>query len=173
MEPGDGLHEGVARLRACYADVLHWRMAVWNTGAKNGMWQGGRTVASNGYVLVRVGPEHHLADVRGYAYEHRVVAEGVIGRRLRRGEQVHHKNGNKQDNRPDNLEVLGSFAEHRVKHRTREYGRRRPGQENPTVGCACGCGTMFRVFDTSGRPRRYVSGHNTRHRGLKGGGAGA
>lgn len=59
-------------------------MAKWNTGEKNGLWKGGRSVASNGYVLIRVGVDHPLADVRGYAYEHRVVAEqkkgiGIMG----------------------------------------------------------------------------------------------
>lgn len=44
------------------------------------MWKGGRSIASNGYVLVRVGKKHHLADVRGYAYEHRIVAEQKLGR---------------------------------------------------------------------------------------------
>jgi hypothetical protein len=33
-------------------------------GARNPNWKGGRLVASNGYVLVRVGVGHHLADVR-------------------------------------------------------------------------------------------------------------
>ena len=70
-------------------------MASWNVGDKNGMWRGGRTVASNGYVLVRVGIGHHLADVRGYAYEHRLVAEAKFGRRLLRGEVVHHADGDK------------------------------------------------------------------------------
>jgi hypothetical protein len=33
----------------------------------NSNWKGGRLIASNGYVLVRVGIGHHLADVRGAA----------------------------------------------------------------------------------------------------------
>jgi len=33
-------------------------MAEWNVGKKNGMWRGGRSIASNGYVLIRVGKEH-------------------------------------------------------------------------------------------------------------------
>ena len=48
-------------------------------GEVNGQWKGGRTVASNGYILIRVGKEHHLADVRGYAYEHRLIAETKLG----------------------------------------------------------------------------------------------
>jgi hypothetical protein len=129
-------------------------------GPLNGMWRGGRTITQHGYVLIRVGKDHHLADVRGYAYEHRVVAEQLIGRRLKPGEIVHHVNGNRGDNRHSNLEVLANQAYHRVEHRSVRSNRRLPGEANSVVACACGCGIRFRRFDTSGRPRRYVSGHN-------------
>lgn len=36
-------------------------------------WNEGRMVASTGYVKVRVGKSHPLADANGYAYEHAVV----------------------------------------------------------------------------------------------------
>lgn len=65
-------------------------------GKSNSNWRGGKTISSHGYVLVRVGIKHHLADVRGYAYEHRVIAEQKIGRKLKQGEIVHHKDKNKQ-----------------------------------------------------------------------------
>lgn len=135
-------------------------MARHNVGRKNGMWRGGRSVASNGYVLVRVGRAHHLADSRGYAYEHRLVAEATLGRHLAPGELVHHRNGVKTDNRPENLEVVPSIAAHRAEHRQPSSRRRLPGQSNPEVACACGCGTTFPTFDRSGRPRRFVTGHN-------------
>lgn len=131
-------------------------------GPRNGAWRGGRSVASNGYVLVRVGTSHHLADVRGYAYEHRVVAEQKLGRRLQDGELVHHLNENKQDNRPENLEVKASIAHHRAEHRLTEHGLRGPDDPNPEISCACGCGTTFLRFDEGNRPRRFVTGHNTR-----------
>lgn len=129
------------------------------SGALNGNWRGGRSVASNGYILIRVGRSHHLADVRGYAYEHRLVAEKKLGRALAAGEVVHHIDGNKQNNNPANVQVMPSMAHHMHEH-GRRPGRRAPGEQNPRVQCACGCNETFEKFDRCGRPRRFVSGHN-------------
>lgn len=128
--------------------------------ARNPNWKGGRTVASNGYVLIR-SPGHPMADSRGYVYEHRLVMSEAIGRALEPGEQVHHRNGDKTDNRPENLELTASRADHTVRHRTKHTGRRTPGEPNPSVPCACGCGDNLTRYDAWGRPRRYISGHNT------------
>jgi HNH endonuclease len=130
------------------------------TGAGNPNWRGGRSLSSNGYFLVRVGIFHHLSDVRGYAYEHRVNAEKKIGRRLFAGELVHHINGEKQDNRLENLMVVPSIAHHLAEHRAPDSRRQKPGELNPIVSCRCGCGRQFRKFDSCKRPREFVSGHN-------------
>lgn len=136
-------------------------MAIWNTGIKNPNWKGGRSIASNGYVLIRVGVQHHLADIRGYAYEHRLVAEKKIGRRLRRGELVHHIDGGRSNNHPRNLEVLSSIAHHFVEHRGKNSkAKRMPGERNVKVCCACDCGKKFTRYDAHNRERRFISGHN-------------
>lgn len=132
------------------------------SGPLNPHWKGGRSIASNGYVLIRVGRDHHLSDVRGYAYEHRLVAEMKIGRRLLKGEIVHHIDGDKQNNADENIEIKPSRAHHALEHRVRRTDLRTPEQPNPTVTCECGCGASFQQFDYDGRPRRFVSGHNLR-----------
>ena len=73
---------------------------------------------------------------------------------------VHHRNEDKSDPRLPNLEVAPSRLAHFERHRRRDSGRRRHGEPNPTVSCSCGCGASFSKFDSGGRQRRFVTGHN-------------
>ena len=142
-------------------------MALSQTGAKNPAWKGGRVIASNGYVLIRVGVDHPATDVRGYAYEHRLVMEQHLGRPLLSAEQVHHKDGNTRNNDLDNLEVMVDIQHHKLAHRRAGSDLRHPDEDNPLVSCACGCAEQFYKYDQLGRPRRYVTGHNPHFGGTR------
>lgn len=73
-------------------------------------------ITTEGYVKVRVGTAHPLADANGYTYEHILIAVAAIGRPLADNEIVHHKNENRSDNRwGENLEVI-TRAEHGALH---------------------------------------------------------
>jgi hypothetical protein len=78
---------------------------------KNYFWNGGRCLDSDGYVLVKV-PIHPRANKNGYVREHRLVMEQKLGRHLEPHEVVHHRDKDKQNNHPDNLELYQSNADH-------------------------------------------------------------
>ncbi len=69
-----------------------------------------------GYMYCRTNPLHPRANSKGLYPLHRVIVENKINRLLYFGEDVHHINKNKQDNRPENLEVLNK-SEHATLHR--------------------------------------------------------
>jgi uncharacterized protein (DUF1330 family) len=94
-------------------------------GASNPNFGNGRMDDGQGYVLVLLPPDQRGGRSK-YAAEHRLVMERHLGRRLTRDEQVHHLNGDKTDNRVENLAVC-SVRDHTTLHH-REL-RKRLGEE--------------------------------------------
>ena len=83
---------------------------------KNGHWRGGRSVKRDGYIEIRLNGKRKL--------EHVYMMEQHLGRRMTRGEVVHHMNGNRQDNRLANLRVM-TISEHMRLHNTgKKYTKR-------------------------------------------------
>jgi hypothetical protein len=98
----DDCSETAARTGMCNA---HYRQLLRTNRTQPLRNSTGRYVdPSSGYAYVkRVG--HSEAKSRGWGSEHRVVMSDVLGRPLFGDENVHHKNGVRDDNRPENLEL--------------------------------------------------------------------
>ena len=76
---------------------------------------GGKSFTDSGYMLIKV-QNHPRANANGYVREHILVVEKVLGRFLPKGVEVHHINGKRNDNRPENLIVCQDSAYHKLIH---------------------------------------------------------
>lgn len=94
-------------------------------GPLNASWKGGKTISSYGYLYEYI-PSHPFSDSDGYVFQHRIVAEKFLltdatsvevnGKKYLKPELVvHHKNMDRMDNRPENLQIM-TKTEHKSYH---------------------------------------------------------
>ena len=88
---GQSLRDGVTNSCGCL------RSERMRRGPTHPRWLGGRVTTTAGYIRVHSGGRKRL--------EHSVVMESILCRPLLSSESVHHKNGVRNDNRPENLEL--------------------------------------------------------------------
>lgn len=111
-------------------------------GEQHPNWRGGRyKLKQSGYVKV-YSPAHPHRSKQNTVFEHRLVMEAHIGRHLTPKEVVHHKNGIRDDNRIENLELVESTGKHvsdhfKKSHRVHELEARVAELEAQLASCTC------------------------------------
>jgi len=124
LNSGESLRNIAKSYGVTYQSLQYWR-GIWGCvplrpcdvrGKDHPNWKGGVSIDKQGYRLL-YSPERIKS--HPYTYEHVLIAEKMINRRLRKKEHVHHINENKLDNRPENLFICTSSV-HRKLHRQLE-----------------------------------------------------
>lgn len=116
--------------------------------AKHPQYKGGRIKrGSYWYVLKK---DHPFSQKSGYIAEHRIVMEKKLNRYLKPSEAVHHRDGNPENNSPENLEVCSSHGMHtkiwhpEVAENTKiRFIGRKPKNYNKVEHKCENCGNIF------------------------------
>lgn len=85
-------------------------------GAQTNNWRGGQYKHS-GYILIWLSPDDFffpMTQCDGHVLEHRLVMARHLGRCLQPWEVVHHKNGVKDDNRLENLQIVSDLGHKQI-----------------------------------------------------------
>lgn len=115
------------------SSMVHWYMKKWSIpmrnkssalklgikrgrvhrfiGEDNPRWKGGKFISKDGYIGIKM-PTHPRANSLGYVSEHLFIWEQSNGKSLPEGWIIHHLNGNRHDNRPENLLAMPRKSHH-------------------------------------------------------------
>jgi hypothetical protein len=102
-----------------------------------------------GYRYCRTSPRHPKANAKGLYPLHRVLMENVLGRLLKGGEDVHHKDEDKLNDAPGNLELRTHGAHAALHH---------PAAEPVTAVCTCGRSFSLKPHVLRRRAKRSKGG---------------
>ena len=115
---------------------------MFKRGKDNPRWNNGKAVDSFGYILI-LKPEHPFANCNGYIREHRLVYEEYYKCCILQWIIVHHINKDKQDNRPENLQLM-THLEHDRHHKIKDVSDR--------ICFHCGSSETYLRKERNGRP---------------------
>ena len=88
--------------------------------SKAGRWSENKIIASTGYVKLRVGRSHPLADSNGYAYEHLIIWVAAGKTKPSKQLLLHHKNEVRTDNRIENLELVSRGIHNKIHNKNKK-----------------------------------------------------
>jgi len=117
------LHNNDRSFRFCSRQCKDESLKVAMRGSNNPRWKDGMYHHDGGYIRL-LHPEHPMANKNRYIPVHRLIMSQIEGRNLDPEEIVHHRNGIKTDNRPENLELM-TKSEHMKLHSTARWQQRK------------------------------------------------
>lgn len=138
-------------------------------GKNNPRWNGGKRMRKDGYLEIK----HESSRKKdGYIREHRLVMEQHLGRKLVKGEIVHHINGDKLDNRIDNLEITNR-TDHKKMHKdigkeTRFRKGRTPHNKNGRYTFCLDCGSSYYINKSDDKRGKKYCSLSCKHNSMKG-----